>query len=148
MDVLIIDCLIVQQIKQSIQHSSKQKATRFETKQIIILSPPKRSLDKKHLINIQIKEHQKSTKYRQRKVQNSVPQPLSREPRKEEYNILCSITTKSPHPPPPLPLHTHTNKHPYSLPTNPQSPLETVLTSLHRVFKTSLQIRYLQLRYK
>ena len=148
MDVLIIDCLIVQQIKQSIQHSSKQKATRFETKQIIILSSPKRSLDKKHLINIQTKEHQKSTKYRQRKVQNSVPQPLSCEPRKEEYNILCSITTKSPHPPPPLPLHTHTNKHPYSLPTNPQSPLETVLTSLHRVFKTSLQIRYLQLRYK
>ena len=108
MDVLIIDCLIIQQIKQSIQHSSKQKATRFETKQIIILSPPKRSLDKKHLINIQTKEHQKSTKYRQRKVQNSVPQPLSREPRKEEYNILCSITPKSPPPPPPPPpSHTH-----------------------------------------
>ena len=140
MDVLIIDCLIVQQIKQSIQHSSKQKATRFEKKQIIILSPPKRSLDKKHLINIQTKEHQKSTKYRQRKVQNSVPQPLSREPRKEEYNILCSITTKSPHPPPPPSPFTHTQT---NTPTHyPQTPNHPQKLFLHHC------TGYLKLRYK
>ena len=58
-----------------------------------------------------------------------------------KVKLIYSITTNSP-------SHIHTNKHIYSLPTNPQSSLETLLIPLHSVFKTSLQIRYLKFRYK
>ena len=130
-------------MKQSIKHSSKQKTTRFETKEIIVFWPPKKLLlsDKKHLINVWTTEDQKSTKYWQRKVQNSVPSSPTAipQPRKEKYKILCPVTTNSSLLPPPL-TRTHTHTHTDSFPTYPQPPLETLLTPLLRVFETCYKL--------
>ena len=100
--------------------------------------PPPKSLlllsNKNHLTNSYTKEDQKWTKCRPRKVQNYVPcSPTTTPWTKKSTKFLAQL------PPTHLPP-THTKKHIYLLPTNPLSPLKTVLTPLHMVFETSSQI--------
>ena len=70
-------------------------------------------------------------KFRQKKIKN------------EQIWTMKSknVFTRSPASPPPNTL-IHKTKHTHSLPTNSQSPLETVLTPLRRVFESLLQIMF------
>ena len=112
----------------------------------IILSPPKNFafyVRWKSFDNLG-KRRSKMDKMWTKKVQNSVICSRTATVNHEKFKILCWVSTSLLPAPQTFLPHTHIqkNKHNHSLPTNPQSPLETVLMPLHRVFQSLLQIMF------